>query len=618
MPLFTNTTPSNTFSTFIDNTNTIVDAMNTLLSAKAGLGMDESGDENYPNIQAYDLDVYRNVNIQGTTSFVGDLDISSAYVIDNLYFSDTTLSKDSALNPKLFASSQQDLQLNTRNLAVNAGGNIANTITGSLTNTVTADIENTSSGDINNIAGANSIKIDQTNSAINITTSDVNISAGKLTTSIDNIDFTTTSISVEIPTSLQLTVDGVLTNIRKLVSSDYHPLNNSLNGKLAYNLPTDAVLKFGNLAVRVKDDNTLEFNPDITDGTNTWDGLGGGGSGSSAVEYKNVTSGTIVPINEGGPVNIDYLLSSDVGTPVAIIHDSVNGVMKYVGASANFNEPVTKVGILTEKSQIGSTVNYDVVVTFLGNFTFDVNNAIKQAGDPAITLGNDYFVSATEAGKVTTDENAALSDFAFRIVGLEGNIATGLVMPYRPAASGKGNRLITETFVGDGVETRYDLSYRVPNISGTNGSDYLMAFIAGVLDTEITVAYDGVTQTHYVEFDAPPPLNFEVVIRYFKDVPIAVFDAKTDRTEYGIAVDADTTIGANADVGKYEIFTKEDALISADVYFNGTDSNVITVSSDISNTKDNAGTLNLYVDGGILKAQNKTAAIVSLVVYQKL
>lgn len=566
MPLFNSTNLSDTFDVWVGNTNNIVEAINTLFTAKAGIGVGDSGNATYPNIQAYDLDVYRNVNIEGTTRFVGDVDISSAYVIDNLYFSDTTPNKDSALNPKIYATNQTDLEIST---------------------------------------GSNSISVKNT-------TNSVDISSGSLSLGTTNIR----------SDDLDIIVDSETINIDTLASGDgdySSPLNDDLSGKLALTLPDDGVLKFGSVAIRTKADKTLEFNPDITDATKTWDALGGGGSGSSAIEYKNTTSGVVIPASEGGPVNIDYLLTVPVGTPVAISLDSVNNQMEYVGASANFTTPNTKVGILTEKTQIGSSSSYDLGVTFLGNFTFNTSNAIFQTGESPVALGNDYFVSSTEVGKVSSDEPTNISDFAFRIVGLDGTTATGLVMPYRPAASGKGNRLITETFVGDGVKTRYDLSYPVPSISGTNGSDYLMAFIAGVLDTEITVAYDGVSQTHYVEFDAPPPLNFEVVIRYFKDVPIAIFDSKVDRAEYGLAADTGVqTIGSNSDVGKYEVWTKEDPLVSADIFFNGTDANIITVSSTISDIKDNLATVNIYVEGGVLKVQNKTSSVVTLVAYQKL
>lgn len=84
---------------------------------------------------------------------------------------------------------------------------------------------------------------------------------------------------------------------------------------------------------------------------------------------------------------------------------------------------------------------------------------------------------------------------------------------------------------------------------------------------------------------------------------------------YTIADDATQSLGS--DGGKFEIMVEGEELISADVFFDGTSENVITVSSDIANA-DTDTKLCIYTSGGNLTIKNRLGSSKNVIVYSKL
>lgn len=78
MPLFNSTNLSDTFDVWVGNTNNIVEAINTLFAAKAGIGVGDSGNATYPNIQTFDLDVNGELTVTGNANYVGNLHVDGA------------------------------------------------------------------------------------------------------------------------------------------------------------------------------------------------------------------------------------------------------------------------------------------------------------------------------------------------------------------------------------------------------------------------------------------------------------------------------------------------------------------------------------------------------------
>ena len=84
---------------------------------------------------------------------------------------------------------------------------------------------------------------------------------------------------------------------------------------------------------------------------------------------------------------------------------------------------------------------------------------------------------------------------------------------------------------------------------------------------------------------------------------------------YTIADDATQSLGSSG--GKFEIMVEGEELISADVYFDGTDQNIITVSGDIADS-DTDAKLCIYIDSGNLTIKNRLGASKNIIVYGKL
>lgn len=559
------------FDVWMNKTNVVTVALDSLIREKAedpeipGSG---TGTQ-YPHIDTQNLHVYGKLEVENVTRFNGDFTFNIGYVLDKLYFTNSEANK-ALTNPRIESSDSSKLDITSGD---ETGANYSR-----------ITLEKHASDD-----SQDKIKLD---------TDILNIESPTINLPSEDVEFVTTD-------KIEFNV-GATENIIFEQMDGAHP-EPLVQNEAAITLPNTGILRFGNVAIR-STGNSIEFNPDISNTSLTWDSIGGG-SGSSAVDYKNVAQTGGVYLANG--IDVTYLTTADVGTPVSVEYDNANNRLKYVGASADSVNPVTKMGVLTEQTIITGG-NYNLSVTFLGIFTFDTNNSIFQAGHLGVNVGEDYFVSASEVGKITIDENAALSDFAFRVLEIDGTTATALIMPYRPAGSGAGHRLVQDKFTNsDGIITDFQLSYAVPSMS----ADYVMAFVNGALDEEISIVENA--GVYSVSFATAPPAG-EVVIRYFKDVPIGIIDAKLNRTQYKILDTHDVTVGASYDKGKYEIWVSDDPLISADVYFNGTDANTITVSGDVSGTQGNSSTLNIYVDGGNLKVQNNLGSDKIITVFQKL
>jgi hypothetical protein len=68
--------------------------------------------------------------------------------------------------------------------------------------------------------------------------------------------------------------------------------------------------------------------------------------------------------------------------------------------------------------------------------------------------------------------------------------------------------------------------------------------------------------------------------------------------------------------GKYELFDRNDALLEATIFYNGTDLRVQSFDSRITITPNTSGTLNIYLSG-LIYIQNKTASDLDLTIYRK-
>lgn len=93
------------------------------------------------------------------------------------------------------------------------------------------------------------------------------------------------------------------------------------------------------------------------------------------------------------------------------------------------------------------------------------------------------------------------------------------------------------------------------------------------------------------------------------------FVINTGRTLYTLADAATTIIGTAG--GKYELMVVGEELKQADIWFDGTNANVVTFSNDISNSQSNAGTANIYVSGGNLTLENLLGASKEFAVFKK-
>lgn len=569
---FTESRLDNTFDIWMNNTNSVVEALNSFIETVAG---EYGTNTSFPNIATQNVKIYGTLNVSQETAFTGVFTMNVGRVVERLYFTNSNGNLDN--NPYIYSADStaismvsgiEDINNNYSKLTVRKGTNNDEDYV-----SIFADI-------------------------LNIGTPQINLSDTS-----DTIFETTKKINFDVDAAQNLIVEKM---------EGDHP-DQIVQNQLSVTMPDSGILRFGNVAIRSTGE-AIHFNPDITDPTLTWDDIAGG-DGGAAIDYKNIeNNGTGAFLDEDTGIDLAYLCHEDteLGTPVTLKYNDQTSRLEYIGAIADPATPITKMGILTEKRPIGESA-FNITVTFLGVVTLTADSSVFEDGAGSIQAGDDFFVSTTNQGKVTETEGTSVSDFAFRILSVNGNDIIALTMPYRPASSGSGNRLITETFTdADGGKIKFQLTYPVMSLS----TDYVMAFVAGVLDSGIQIVRED--NNFFVQFDSPPPADQEIVIRYFKDVPVSIIDSKLDRSQYLIDDGADVLVGAQFDKGKYEIWLSNDPLVSADVYFNSTACNIITVSDDISDIKDALNTLNIYVEGNNLRVQNNLGVPKNITVYQKL
>lgn len=298
----------------------------------------------------------------------------------------------------------------------------------------------------------------------------------------------------------------------------------------------------------------------------------------------------------GGGSTINVTQSShgfSVGDALAL--DESDGFWKLAQADINVN--LVKRGVVSE-------------VIDLNTFTLTVMGPVDLTGsayDP-LTVGSTYYLDENNAGEYTTTEQVYVQD----VIGFATSTTSLFVLPWRPFESGID--------AGIAIDIANNGAYEV----GTEGKSF-RAFVLSDPKIYASVQYTAGDASANVTAVAGEPistvqdsinnLNFYVsgATLYIQnklgyDITLVIAEDGTTEITSSVAIVNDGVYNLGSASSVWSIYDRDDPKLRAEVqYTNGDASANVSyfAGETISDTKDTVSSLNIYVEGGELKIQNK-------------
>lgn len=215
-----------------------------------------------------------------------------------------------------------------------------------------------------------------------------------------------------------------------------------------------------------------------------------------------------------------------------------------------------------------------------------------------------YFLSDTAAGELTTVEPAVSQPIIKAISTTE-----AVVLPHRPAESGAGNTVFSVNYDSAGGETEFAIPHEVVSES------YLWIIVGGVSQSTDRYTVSGTTVTLSTVTDGGDRVSIRGIKNTSFNSDLSQFINRTNPTVVDTGL---LSLGTSST--SIELFDSNNPRIAADVYFDTGSAavDIYTYTSGIfSDTKDNGGTINIYVETGTLYLQNNSGLSITFVILKK-
>lgn len=323
-----------------------------------------------------------------------------------------------------------------------------------------------------------------------------------------------------------------------------------------------------------------------------WQAVGGSGGGGSA-DFTVVVANSFIPGQRVRHVT---------GTTWALAQSDSNtntGDLRGVITEANSGQFVVRI--------IGELE--------LTNAEWD---AVLDAGEPTggLIAGTEYYLSSTEAGKLTSTQ-PAISDWVLRCLSNNAGVSLAFIYNLPAVESGVGNTVIHKQFTGDGTTTDFVLDAAPPS------DQFCFVFVGGAYQDPSKYSLSGSTITI-----SPAPLdgteiNVMSIIAVTFNTDISQY---VQRTTLTLADDAQVILNSAGTVfptvanGMYEVWDQSDANTYGLISFtDGTpptfdlrDASTNTVGTDTDTN------LCFFVSGNNMIIRNRLGSSKTFVIHRKI